>query len=78
MRRVQLKIEGDICGGIQKQIPIGEILLKESELKERPPPRMAKAQLLYTEPYIDYSDSQVIPSDNGFYVDPTYPADFSV
>ena len=48
------------------------------ESKERPPPRMAKAQPLYTEPNIDYSDSQVIPSDNGFYVDPTYPADFSV
>lgn len=30
MRRVQLKIEGDICGGIQKPIPISEILLKES------------------------------------------------
>lgn len=30
MGRVQFKIEGDICGGIQKPIPIGEILLKES------------------------------------------------
>ncbi len=40
------------------------------EVKPRPPPRMAKAQPLYTEPHIDYSDTQVCPSDNGFYVDP--------
>ena len=34
---------------------------------------MAKTQPLYTEPHIDYSDSQVLPSDNGLYVDPEYP-----
>jgi hypothetical protein len=45
------------------------------ELTPRPPPRMAKSQPLSTEPHIDYSDSQVPPSDNGFYVDPIYPAD---
>jgi hypothetical protein len=45
------------------------------ELTPRPPPRSAKSQHLSTEPHIDYSDSQVPPSDNGFYVDPEYPAD---
>jgi hypothetical protein len=47
------------------------------ELTPRPPPRSAKSQHLSTEPHIDYSDSQVPPSDNGFYVDPEYPADLS-
>jgi hypothetical protein len=51
------------------------------------PPRRAKTHPLHTEPHIDYSDSQVPPSDNGFYVDlspcdaqagPGYPADLSV
>jgi hypothetical protein len=37
------------------------------ELTPRPPPRMAKSQPLSTEPHIDYSDSQVPPSDNGLY-----------
>jgi hypothetical protein len=45
------------------------------EVNPRPPPRIAKSQPLYTEPHIDYSDTQVCPSDNGFYVDPIYPAD---
>ena len=56
------------------------------ELTPGPPPRMAKSQPLYTEPHIDYShrgvgpygpeaDSQVPPSENGFYVDPIYPAE---
>ena len=48
------------------------------EVQPRPPPRMAKTQPLHTEPHIDYSDSQVPPSDHGFYVDPEYPADLSV
>ena len=54
------------------------------ELTPRPPPRMAKSQPLSTEPHIDYShrgvgshgpeaDTQVCPSDNGFYVE-TIPA----
>ena len=30
-------------------------------------PRMTKSQPLSTEPHIDYSDSQVTPSDNGLY-----------
>jgi hypothetical protein len=37
------------------------------ELTPRPPPRIAKAQPLCTEPWIDYSDTQVCPSDNGLY-----------
>jgi hypothetical protein len=37
------------------------------EVKPRPPPRMAKSRPLFTEPHIDYSDSQVAPSDNGRY-----------
>jgi len=48
------------------------------EVEPGPPPRMPRSHLLYTEPYIDYSDSQVPSSDNGFYVDPEYPADLSV
>jgi len=48
------------------------------EVKPRPPPQNAKSQTLSTEPHIDYSDTQVCPSDNGFYVDPEYPADLSV
>jgi len=48
------------------------------EVKPRPPPRQAKTQPLYTEPHIDYSDSQVPPSDNAHYVDPEYPADLSI
>ena len=49
------------------------------EVKPRPPPRMAKTQIVqHTEPYIDYLDSQAPPPDKGFYVDPTYPADLSV
>jgi|GEM_PF-3223103 len=34
-------------------------------VKPRPPPRMAKTQSFHTEPHIDYSESQVPPSDNG-------------
>jgi hypothetical protein len=37
------------------------------EVKPRPPPRMAKSRPLFIEPHIDYSDSQVAPSDNGRY-----------
>ena len=59
------------------------------QVKPRPPPRNAKSQPLHTEPHIDYShrgvgpygpeaDTQICPSDNGFYVDPEYPADLSV
>jgi len=49
-------------------------------------PPSAKSQPLSTEPHIDYShrgvgpygpeaDTQVLSSDNGFYVDPIYPAE---
>jgi hypothetical protein len=33
---------------------------------------MAKTQPLYTKPHTDYSKSEVLPSDNGLYVDPVY------
>jgi len=42
------------------------------DVKPRPPPLMPKAQMLSTEPHIDYSDSQVLPSDNVLCVDPEY------
>ena len=54
------------------------------EVKPRFPPRNAKSQPLSTEHHIDYSDTQICPSDNGFYVDlsgcdaqagPEHPAD---
>ncbi len=48
------------------------------EIKPRPPPRMPKSQPLYSEPHIDYSDSQVFPSDNWLYADPEYPADLLI
>jgi len=31
---------------------------------------MPKSQPLCAEPHIGYSDSQLLPSDNGFYLDP--------
>jgi hypothetical protein len=37
------------------------------ELTPRPPPRSAKSQPTHTEAWIDYSDSQVPPSDNDLY-----------
>ena len=37
------------------------------EVNPRPPPRSAKSPPLSTEPHIDYSDTQVCPSDNGLY-----------
>ena len=36
------------------------------KVNQRPPPRIVKTQPAYSEPHIDYSDSQVPPSDNGF------------
>ena len=45
------------------------------EMKPRSPPPIPKAQPLYTEPHIDYPDSQVPPSDTGFYADPEHPVD---
>jgi len=61
----------------KKDPPIGGQILKLLgvwEVKPRPPPRMAKTQPLFTEPHIDYSDSQLAPSDN-VYVDREYNAD---
>jgi hypothetical protein len=48
------------------------------EVKPRPPHRVAKSQPSQSEPYIDYSDSQVPPSDTGLYVDPEYPVDLLI
>jgi hypothetical protein len=48
------------------------------EPKPRPPPLKSKIVTPYAEPYIDYSESQVPPSDNALYVDPEYPADSPV
>jgi hypothetical protein len=44
-------------------------------MKPRPPPRMANAQPVNSEPWIDYADSQVLLSDNVSCVDPEYPVD---
>jgi hypothetical protein len=54
---------------IEAEDVIGKILkhLGLWELTPRPPPRMAKTQTLHTVPHIDYSDSQVPPSDSGPY-----------
>jgi len=74
---------GPLCSAWFGLRPRGHILkhLGLWELTPRPPPRSAKSQSLPTEPHIDYShrgvgpygpeaDSQVPPTDNGFYVDP--------
>jgi hypothetical protein len=57
---------------IEDQAVIEKILkhLGLWQVKPRPPPWIAKTPPLFTEPHIDYSDSQVAPSDNGLYVDP--------
>ena len=57
------KGEMRIIAFLEKQEVIKKILkhLDLWDIKPRPPPRMAKAQPLYTEPHIDYSDSQVPP-----------------
>jgi len=63
---------------IEKQDVIKKILkhLGLWQVKPRPPPRVAKTRTLFTKPHIDYSESQVQPSDNGLYVDSVSPADF--
>jgi hypothetical protein len=48
------------------------------EVKPGLSPLMTKFQNRYAEPHIDYSDTQVCPSDNGFYAGPECPADLSV
>jgi hypothetical protein len=47
------------------------------EVRPRPPPQTMKTQTLFTEPHIDYSDSQVPLSDNQLYVGPLTPADLA-
>ena len=58
----------EVISVIEEQDVIKKILkhLGLWEVKPRPPPRNTKSQPLHTEPHIDYSDSQVAPSDNGF------------
>ena len=38
------------------------------EVKPRPPPRIGNIQPVHSEPWIDYAESQAVPSDNGRYV----------
>jgi hypothetical protein len=45
------------------------------EVMPRPPPLNSKVQHQYAESHIDYTESQVPPSDNALHVDPQYPAD---
>jgi hypothetical protein len=47
------------------------------EPRPRPPPRMVKPKPVNSEPWIDYSESQVPSSDNGIYVNPVSPADLA-
>jgi hypothetical protein len=60
MKIVSVMEDQDVIKKILKHLGLWEV-------KPRPPPRMAKTQPLYTAPNIDYSDSQVPPSDNRLY-----------
>ena len=71
MRVISFIEDEDVIKKILKHLGLWEV-------KPRPPPRSVKSQPLSTERYIDYSDTQVCPCDNGFYVDPEYSADLSV
>ena len=68
MRVISFIEDEDVIKKILKHLGLWEV-------KPRPPPRSVKSQPLSTEPHIDYSDTQVCPSDNGFYGDPIYPAE---
>lgn len=57
----------DLCGCCQTP--------QSMELMPRLPPQMAKTQSIFIEPHLDYSDSQLAPSDNDFYGGPIYLAD---
>ncbi|MBP1697190.1 MAG: transposase family protein [Deltaproteobacteria bacterium] len=37
------------------------------DIKPRPPPGITKSSPSFTEPHIDYSNTQVLSSDNGLY-----------
>ena len=79
MKVISVIEDQDIIKKILKHLGLWEVHPpQERRVKPRPPPRMAKTQPHHTEPHIDYSDSQVCPSDNRFYVDPEYPAHLSV
>ena len=57
---------GPLPGWNAKLCEIMEAYLKHLglwEVKPHPPPRNAKSQPLSTDPHIDYSDTQVCPSD---------------
>jgi len=43
------------------------------DLKAKPPPKRRKSSQV-TETIIDYSDSQLLPSDDYLFYDPDYPA----
>ena len=47
------------------------------DVKSRPPPKL-KAPSQETETFIDYSDSQLLPSDDYLFYDPDYPAEGGV
>ncbi len=71
------------CSGKMKIISViedSEIvkkILKHLDLwnvKARPPPRLEKSSLM-SETIIDYSDSQLLPSDDYLFYDPDYPVE---
>ncbi|MEW6665471.1 MAG: transposase [Thermodesulfobacteriota bacterium] len=73
------KAEMGIIAFIERKDVIEKILkhLGLWEVKPRPPPQMVKSKAVTREPWIDYSESQVPPSNNGHYVDLIPPADLS-
>jgi hypothetical protein len=68
MRVISFIEDQDVIKKILKHLGLWDV-------KPRPPPWMAKAQPLCTEPWIDYSDSQIPRSDDGLDVDSINPAD---
>ena len=62
MRIIAFIEEEEIIKKIPKHLGLWDI-------EDRPPPKEAKAQPKCIESYIDYSDSQLPPSDNYLYVD---------
>jgi hypothetical protein len=58
LARISVIEDEDVIKKVLKHLGLWEVKLR---------PRMAKTQPLHTEPRIDYSDSQDIPSDNILY-----------
>jgi hypothetical protein len=67
MRVISFIEDQDVIKKILKHLGLWEV-------KPRPPPKAIGPQKT-PEYSIDYFDSQIPPSDNGFCVDPIYPAD---